>query len=282
MYRDQGKYEEAEALFNRALTIRQQELGTSHPESRGPSSTWLSSMKVAVKAGVRLPIRGRQPLPSLPTELPKSTGAQTGAAGGLVEQRAIYFQRHVANLTAAANKGIEPASSLAHEALQVAQWAGQSSAAAALQQMSSRFVLEGGALGSLVRERQDLSAAWHDKDKALLDALSDPEGQQIRVVTKALRKQIAEIEHRLTAIAARLDNEFPDYAALAHPKPLTAEEVQNLLGADEALVFFLVGPTRATFLRLRARVSNGGRFRSARRTWRRRSPTSAAALMSMS
>jgi CHAT domain-containing protein len=33
---------------------------------------------------------------------------------------------------------------------------------------------------------------------------------------------------------------IPD-AALAHAKPLTAEEVQTLLGADEALVFFLAG-----------------------------------------
>jgi tetratricopeptide (TPR) repeat protein len=31
VYRDQGKYEEAEALFNRALTIREQALGTGHP-----------------------------------------------------------------------------------------------------------------------------------------------------------------------------------------------------------------------------------------------------------
>ena len=79
------------------------------------------------------------------------------------------------------------------------------------------------------------------QDKALLDALSNPEGQQDRVSTDALRKQIAEIERRLNAIAARIDKEFPDYAALAHPKPLTAEEVQKLLGADEALVFFLAG-----------------------------------------
>jgi CHAT domain-containing protein len=92
-----------------------------------------------------------------------------------------------------------------------------------------------------VRERQDLAATWRDKDKALLDALSDPEGQQIRVTTDALRKQIAEIEYRLNTIASRLDNEFPDYAAVAHPKPLTVEGVQKLLGADEALVFFLVG-----------------------------------------
>ena len=158
-----------------------------------------------------------------------------------MEQRASYFQRHVANLAVAARKGIEPAPSLAHEAIEVAQWAAQSSAAAALQQMGIRFASAGGALASLVRERQDLAAAWRDRDKALLDAVSHPEGQQNRVGPDALRKQIAEIERRLDAIAARLDKEFPDYAAVAHPKPLTAEEVQKLLGADEALVFFLVG-----------------------------------------
>ena len=67
--------------------------------------------------------------------------------------------RHVANLAVAARKGIEPAPSLAHEALEVAQWASQSSAAAAIQQMSTRFAQV--PLGVLVRERQDLAAAWH-------------------------------------------------------------------------------------------------------------------------
>ena len=56
-----------------------------------------------------------------------------------------------------------------------------------------------------------------------------------------MRKQIREIDARLDGVAARLDKEFPDYAALAIPKPLKAEEVQSLLGADEALVFFLTG-----------------------------------------
>ena len=38
-----------------------------------------------------------------------------------------------------------------------------------------------------------------------------------------------------------MDKQFPEYAALASPRPLTAEDVQRLLGADEALVFWLVG-----------------------------------------
>jgi CHAT domain-containing protein len=67
------------------------------------------------------------------------------------------------------------------------------------------------------------------------------EGRQEQARIDALRRKIAETEGRLKAVVARIDNEFPDYTALAHPKPLTAEEAQRLLGADEALVFFLAG-----------------------------------------
>ena len=49
--------------------------------------------------------------------------------------------RRLADLAVAARKGIKPAPSLAHKALEVAQSASQSSAAAAIQQMSTRFVL---------------------------------------------------------------------------------------------------------------------------------------------
>src|SRR5207244_1885809 len=119
----------------------------------------------------------------------------------------------------AAGKGIEPAPSLAHEAIEVAQLASQSSAATAVQQMGTRFASGPGALASLVRENQDLAAAWREQDKALLDALSNVESRQERAVIDTLRGQIAETEGRLTAVTARIDKEFPDYAALADPKP---------------------------------------------------------------
>jgi CHAT domain-containing protein len=93
-----------------------------------------------------------------------------------------------------------------------------------------------------VRENQDLAATWRDKDKALLNALSNPEGRHERARIDGLRREMAETERRLNAVTAQIYKEFPDYAALADPKPPTAEEVQRLLGADEALVFFLAGP----------------------------------------
>ncbi len=92
-----------------------------------------------------------------------------------------------------------------------------------------------------MRERQDLSAFWRDRDKALIAALSQPQGQQNATAIDALRRELAATESKLIANTARLEREFPDYAALESPKPLTAEEVQQLLGADEALVFFLTG-----------------------------------------
>ena len=110
------------------------------------------------------------------------------------------------------------------EALEIAQWAGHSAAAVAVQQMGARFGSGSGVLATLVRENQDLAAAWRDKDKTLLAAISKPESQQDRATIEVLRKQIAEIESRLAAGTARLDKEFPDYAALARASPRRSEK----------------------------------------------------------
>src|SRR5262249_6356473 len=242
VYRRQGKYSEAEGLYKRALAINEQTLGTSHPNVAWTLNNMAVLYEGRGESGSALAYSRKATAAILAHRAAESTGTpRTEAVGGLVEPRANYFQRHVANLAIAARKGIEPAPSLAHEALKVAQWASQSSAAAAVQQMGTRFASGPGALASLVRENQDLAATWRDKDKALLDALPNPEGRQEQARIDRLRREMAETERRLNAVTAQIDKEFPDYAALADPKPPTAEEVQRLLGADEALVFFLAG-----------------------------------------
>src|SRR5215471_14324134 len=280
VYRDQGKYVEAEALFKRALTIREKALGASHAqvgktlnnlaivyrrqgkdgEAEGlykralaiqekafganhPDVAWtLNNMAILYEArgesGSALAYSRKATAAILVHRTAESTGTpHTWAEGGLVERRASYFQRHVANLAAAARKGIEPAPSLANEAIEIAQWASQSSAAAAVQQIGTRLASGGGTLATLVRQNQDLAALWRDKDEALITALSEGKNQ---AGIDVLRKEIADIESRLTAVAARLDTEFPEYAALARPNPLKVEEAQRLVGPDEAVVFFLM------------------------------------------
>jgi hypothetical protein len=116
----------------------------------------------------------------------------------------------------------------------MAQWAKQSAAAAAVQQMGLSFAAGTDGLTVLVRERQDLSASWRERDKALLAALSTLQGQQSPTAIGALRGELAATESKLNTNTARLQREFPQYAALASPKPLQAEEVRQLLGADGA------------------------------------------------
>ncbi len=56
-----------------------------------------------------------------------------------------------------------------------------------------------------------------------------------------MRGELAATERKLAGATARIEREFPDYAALASPAPLRVQELQKLLGGDEALVFLLSG-----------------------------------------
>jgi CHAT domain-containing protein/tetratricopeptide (TPR) repeat protein len=245
MYQLQGKYADAEGLYKRALAIKERALGQDHPDVAETLDN-LASLSISIGNSENALAYSRQATASVIAHAAtETTGAQrTEGAGGLIEQRRLYFVRHVANLAAAAQKRLEPEAQLGREALTMAQWANQSAAAAAVQQMGLRFAAGTDALAALVRARQDLSAFWRDRDKALIAALAKPQGQQNPTAIVALRGELAETESKLAANTARLELEFPQYAALASPKPLKAEELQRLLGDDEGLVFWLVGQKR--------------------------------------
>jgi CHAT domain-containing protein len=242
VYEAQGKYADAEGLYKRALMIDEKALGAEHP-AVAQNLDNLAIVSASSGNSENALAYSRQATASVIAHAAtETTGAQhTEGAGGLVEQRKHYFVRHVANLAVAAQKRLEPEAQLGREALVMAQWAKHSSAGAAVQQMGLRFAGGSDALATLVRERQDLSALWRDRNKALVEAVSKPEGQRNQVLIDNIRKQITDTESKLAANTARLEREFPDYAVLASPRPLKAEDAQKLLGADEALVFWLPG-----------------------------------------
>jgi CHAT domain-containing protein/Tfp pilus assembly protein PilF len=242
LYRDQGKYDEAEPLFKRALAIKEKVLGADNPGTAivldnlaglyGSSGDSANALAYSRKATASV--------------IAHASAEATGAglresAGGLVEQRSDYFLRHVNNLAVAIQKRLEPEAELGREAFVMAQWAKQSAAATAIQQMGLRFAAGTDALAALVRERQDLSVFRQSREKLLLEALGKPQGEQNPATFARLRKELADTESKLAANTARLEREFPAYADLANPKPLKADDVQQLLGPDEAMVFFLTG-----------------------------------------
>ena len=131
---------------------------------------------------------------------------------------------------------------LAREGFEIAQWAGQSSAAAALAQMAARQAKGTGALAQVVRERQDLERQWRTLDARLNDAVAKGDV----ALSAALRSELSGLNAKFAAIDARLAREFPDYAALANPKPLSVAAAQALLGPDEAL-FLTIDASRRVF-----------------------------------
>jgi CHAT domain-containing protein/Flp pilus assembly protein TadD len=234
------KFDEAEQLLLSALAIRSETLGPNHP-SVAKNLDALSRLYTAsgnIAAAVEYSRKATAAVINHATTETLLVRQQQGA-GGLVEQRAPYFLLHVANLAAA--KGSSSTPELGSEALLAAQWAVQSATAAAVQQLGLRLALGGDAIAGLVRESQDASQQWRDRDKALVGEMSKPESQQDRAGIAALRQQIAALETKQKALQAKLETEFPDYIALSNPKPLAAGDVQKLLGPDEALAFFLVG-----------------------------------------
>ena len=177
----QGKHAEAEGFLKRALAIREKALGASHADTAAVLDNLARVSGNSGNAEGALAYSRRATAAIIAHAAAETTGAQREEeedAGGIVEQHAGYFLRHVAVLDSVAQKGSERLPALAREGFEIAQWASQSAAAAAVQQMSLRFASGSDALAKVVRERQDLSAVWRDRDKALIEALAKPEGQR--------------------------------------------------------------------------------------------------------
>jgi CHAT domain-containing protein/tetratricopeptide (TPR) repeat protein len=242
VYRKQGRYADADGLYKRALAIQEKALGANHPDVADTFNNLAILYASSGNSEEALAYSRKATACIIAYAAIDAAGAQhKEGVGGFVEQHPNYFVRHVANLAAAAQKRLEPEAQLGREALAMAQWATRSSAAAAVQQLSLRFAAGTDALAALVRDRQDLSSLWRDRNKAFAETVSKPEGERNPTLIDAIRKQIAETESRLATNAVQLEREFPGYAALASPEPLKAEEAAQLLSADEALIFWLVG-----------------------------------------
>ena len=101
--------------------------------------------------------------------------------------------------------------------------------------MAVRFAKGAGPLAGLVRQQQDLIALRRSETRRLEIAAGNADAK----ASEGARSDLAAVDKNLNGIDVQLASEFRDYAALAHPKPLTLAATQAILGADEALVLFL-------------------------------------------
>jgi CHAT domain-containing protein/tetratricopeptide (TPR) repeat protein len=239
LYREQGHYGDAEPLIKRALAIHESALGSDHLYV-GNDLNNLAMNYFAQSDWVHAVDYWRE-----------STGviisrARRGAVGGesLTGKRkseASQVSWRFRDLIKAAfrQQAARDETTLLREMFQTAQWAQSSEAAESLALMAARGAKGGPKISALIRERQDLVAEWQRRDQAHSAAVAQPPEHRNRDAEAENTSRLAAIEARIATIDKNIAADFPDYAALVAPTPLSVESVRTQLAAGEAMVLFL-------------------------------------------
>ena len=136
-----------------------------------------------------------------------------------------------------------------------AQTAQASVAGRALAAAAARLAAGAGALGSALRERQDLEASVAGLNARLAVAATG-NNAAAETAVQALQAEQEITSERLAALDARIDRDFPDYRALTRPAPLQIAALQALLAPDEALLMTLTD-TRVSYVWAVSKTQSG-------------------------
>jgi len=240
-YHTQRRYLDADATYRRALEVRLATLPKHHPSValtlnnlaalKYDEGNWLEAVEFARRAGQVAIDRAR--LTSAMTEKPMSGAAEAEPMRGTAE-----FNWLIRSAWRLAQQQPSTLRELTEETFAAAQRSAQTSAGSAVAQMAARFARGSGELSSLVREQQTISALLREFDKRIVALRSEAPDKRPEGLEASITRQTMDAEQRLTSVTSRLAKDFPEYAAVSAPEPLTMQMVQNYLRSDEALVLF--------------------------------------------
>jgi tetratricopeptide (TPR) repeat protein len=262
LYERQGRYADAEPLSKRALRSARKRSVPTVPLSHYRSITWRQSTTTKVAT----PMRSRsstdrsrsarkRSVPTIPMSRYRSTTwlrlterkvAMPMRCRWCRPRSGMAARTHPVALPvlfAAQGDGMVPIGKALDDALNVVQRASQSAAAAAVNKLAARLAAGTDRLASLVRNDQDLAAEAEALDKAILAAVSKEAAKRDAAAEQRIRDRLADITKQRTTLQAVFAAEFPDYAALSNPQPLTVKEIQGLLSDGEALLLYTSCPT---------------------------------------
>lgn len=213
----QGRYAEAGPLFERALAIRTSAVGPDHPDTTISINNLASFYQAAGRPAEALPL------------------VQRLVASGRAQARAA-----LPVLADAQRQQLLPAEQALDAALSVIQRGNQSSAASAVNKLAVRLAAGSDRLAELVRKDQDLAGEAETLDKAIVAAVSKDRAKRDAAAEQRARTRLAAIAAERLTLQKILAAEFPNYAALSNPLPMTVKEIQSLLSGTEAMVMFAV------------------------------------------
>jgi tetratricopeptide (TPR) repeat protein len=229
------RYAEGEPFAQRSLAIRQKALGADHTDVASVLKT-LAQINLGTNRILPAADFSRQ---AVAVAIRALKNGDVTSLGFDVASLREYFDVHLAVLHRAVADGVAAGNAVA-EAFEIAQWANESAAATALNQMAVRTSAGNDALAALIRTQQDEAAELRSLDKSLLTEVAKRADQRDPKRESLVRQHRRELEAELVRANAQISTEFPDYADLVSPKPLPLSEAQKLLAAGEALVLFHV------------------------------------------
>lgn len=217
LYERQRRLAEAEPLYQRALAIRERAVGADHPDTAVSTNNLALLYRAEGRVADALPLVER---------MIGSGRAQLRAA------LPVLFD--------AQRQQLLPAEKALDDALDTIERRNQSSAASAVNKLAVRLAAGSDHLAELVRRDQDLSAEADALDKSIVAAVSRERSKRDVAAEQRARVRLTVISTERASLQKVLAAEFPDYAALSNPLPLTAKEIQALLSGDEAMLLFAV------------------------------------------
>jgi CHAT domain-containing protein/Tfp pilus assembly protein PilF len=260
LHYSQGRYADAEPLLKRSLAIREKTLGPDHPDV----ATSLNNLAILYAHQ----IRGAEAEPLYKRALAiyeKALGPDHPSVALALNNLAIFYgdqgryadalplvRRTISDRTAAAWAALPvlfgaqfhqliSADEAFDDGLDVVQRATQTSVAQALNTLTVRFSAGSDRLAQLARRDQDLADEAESLDKAIITAVSTAPSKRDGAAEQRIRDRIAAISKERSSLQNVLASEFPAYAALSRPEPLTVKDIQPLLADDEAIVLVDLG-----------------------------------------
>jgi CHAT domain-containing protein/tetratricopeptide (TPR) repeat protein len=256
LYHAQGRYTEAESLYQRALTIAEKPFfGPNHPlinsgtilnnlavlsfvkrDWEHAADYWRRSITEFIRqegnTNVFMWSSARGPKVFGPGR-PREAGEPTTSLKGRSEDaRTRVTHEQLINRFFGLVKAGYRSASLPHDLFQTVQWALVSKAGDSVAQMAVRAAARDPGHATVVRERQDLVAERQKLDDS---RAAETPNREERFRYNAVIARINEIDKQLKA-------EFPEYDAISRRESLSVEQVQAKLRPDEALILFLDTP----------------------------------------
>lgn len=217
LYERQARYAEAQPLFERALAIRERAVGPDHPDTANSTNNLASFYQAAGRTGDALPLVAR-----------------------LIERGRAQPRAVLAVLADAERQQLMPREKAVNDMLDVIQRGTQSSAASAVNKLAVRLAAGSDRLAELVRQDQDLGSEAEALDKSIVSAVSKERSKRDAASEQRARARLAAVTTERASLQKTLSAEFPGYAALSNPSPVTLKEIQSLLADNEAMVQFAV------------------------------------------